>query len=657
LRAAAYAEFFVGVLQMMLNGPRREHELAGDLVAAEPAAGQHRHLALARSQGRGPGGRDERGRAGALALAGQGVGADLQRPGLAAVSGAAMGRSGGEGGLGREQQRSAVLEPVRCGGEGRRVFRDGGPRGQGVIRHPWAFASANELLQAVGGGPRISQPRQVAQQHCRGCQLVARNGVVGCGEQHSAGPGQTVGRQRPGSPQLEFGPQIPQSGQLVGLADGCLRGGGVPEPGGRDGQAGQRGLPGAVVAVLTAAGLDLGEPAPSGADAAGKQGPAAEDQPEQDAAGERAVRVGVLVAGGGQVGRLAQPPGCLQCPCLDHDMHPGVRKRELVAELKVIGQGLLSGRQGGFTPAGQQQRILVRDRPQHPDARIGAVPQWRHQVQHGDGLPVVHFDGGLDRLQLCQRDRVVGAAARRADGRQSGGGLQQPPGESLRAGGHDLRQLALVGRRLLRRGQHALGLCVAAERVARLAKEQPRLGGGLAGRPHEPFDKGKILPVARQPGGVKQHPRLHRVPGVQPPGGQAQRILAPPPAAPADPVGVITQEAAPGERGHLVPQHAAEHRMGQRHFGAPAAGLDADQPGAFGVLQGAGAGHPGQLGDADRSGQRQQVKRLAAGPGAGDPGRHHLGQPARHRQFRGDAPYAVARHQCARRLRSQDQLT
>jgi hypothetical protein len=81
LRAAGYAEFFVGVLQVMFDGPRGERELGGDLVAGEAAGGQHRHLAFAGGEGRGRGGRHEGRRASALALAGQGAGVEFQLPG------------------------------------------------------------------------------------------------------------------------------------------------------------------------------------------------------------------------------------------------------------------------------------------------------------------------------------------------------------------------------------------------------------------------------------------------------------------------------------------------------------------------------------------------------------------------------------------------
>lgn len=58
--------------------------------------------------------RDERGRAGAFAPAGEGAGADLQRGCRAAVSSVAVGRGGGECGFGCEERCSAVLKPVRC---------------------------------------------------------------------------------------------------------------------------------------------------------------------------------------------------------------------------------------------------------------------------------------------------------------------------------------------------------------------------------------------------------------------------------------------------------------------------------------------------------------------------------------------------------------
>jgi hypothetical protein len=47
LLAAGYAEFLVDVLEMMFHGPHGEHELAGDLMAGEPAGGQRRHFTLA----------------------------------------------------------------------------------------------------------------------------------------------------------------------------------------------------------------------------------------------------------------------------------------------------------------------------------------------------------------------------------------------------------------------------------------------------------------------------------------------------------------------------------------------------------------------------------------------------------------------------------
>jgi hypothetical protein len=274
-----------------------------------------------------------------------------------------------------------------------------------------------------------------------------------------------------------------------------------------------------------------------------------------------------------------------------------------------------------------------------------------------------HQDRGLVGQQFSSHVPATRPAPGLADDPQRRIRAPQPPQQRVRPHRDDQRELLFVGRRCVGFGEHSLGVGELAQLVQRLAEHQLRLdplgNGRKLGqrRAGQPGGLREVVAVAGQPGRPQQQPGLGGAGGVQPPGGNPQRILPPSCPVPLHPGDLLKQQPTPRRHGHPCPQHLPIQRMRQADQVPPPLDADLDQSGPFQPLGDGEAHQLLDLGQSERLGQRQQLQhRRRRLIGRAQAGRDQLRKPGRAMQGPGQPPHSAILDKAPGRLRAQHQL-